>query len=111
MYTEVEQARTDFEQNVIKMVKQFNLQIDKVEIARKTDETAKRRNEVARKLYLLGKSDILDLNASISEKDRARRAYITSLYNFWSLYYGIRSLTGYDFENSTELTIDYEQLM
>lgn len=111
VYTEVEQARTDFEQNVIKMVKQFNLQIDKVEIARKTDETAKRRNEVARKLYLLGKSDILDLNASISEKDRARRAYITSLYNFWSLYYGIRSLTGYDFENSTELTIDYEQLM
>lgn len=111
IYTNVEQSRNDFELNVIKMVKQFNLQADKVTIAQKTDLTAQRRNDVAQKLYLLGKSTILDLNASISEKDRARREYITALYNYWSLYYGLRSMTGYDFEKSRELTFDYEQLM
>lgn len=111
VYTEVEQSRNDFELNVIKMVKQFNLQTDKVMIAQKTDQTAQRRNDVAQKLYLLGKSTILDLNASISEKDRARREYITALYNYWSLYYGLRSMTGYDFERNRELTFDYEQLM
>ena len=111
VYTEVEQSRNDFELNVIKMVKQFNLQADKVMIAQKTDQTAQRRNDVAQKLYLLGKSTILDLNASISEKDRARREYITALYNYWSLYYGLRSMTGYDFERNRELTFDYEQLM
>ena len=104
VYTEVEQSRNDFELNVIKMVKQFNLQADKVMIAQKTDQTAQRRNDVAQKLYLLGKSTILDLNASISEKDRARREYITALYNYWSLYYTLRSLTLYDFEKDAPLT-------
>lgn len=111
VYTEVEQARTTFEQNVIKMVKQFNLQNDRVVIAQRTDQTAQRRNEVARKLYLLGQSEILDLNASISEKDRARRSYITALYNYWNLYYGLRSITGWDFEGNRELTQEYEQFM
>ncbi len=111
VYTEVEQARTDFELNVIKMVKQFNLQNDRVMIALKTDQTAQRRNEVAQKLYLLGKSDILDLNASISEKDKARRAYLQTLYKYWSLYYGLRSITGYDFEYKRELIEDYEKLL
>lgn len=111
VYTDVEQARNDFELNVIKMVKQFNLQADKVAIAQKTDQTAQRRNDVAQKLYLLGKSTILDLNASITEKDRARRDYINALYNYWNLYYGLRSMTGYDFEQGRELTFNYEQLM
>lgn len=111
VYTEIEQARTTFEQHVIKMVKQFNLQHDRVTIALKTDQTAQRRNEVAQKLYLLGKSDILDLNASISEKDRARRSYITALYTYWSLYYGLRSLTGWDFERNRELTEEYTRFM
>lgn len=111
VYTDVEQARNDFELNVIKMVKQFNLQADKVAIAQKTDQTAQRRNDVAQKLYLLGKSTILDLNASITEKDRARRDYINALYNYWNLYYGLRSMTGYDFEQGRDLTFNYEQLM
>ncbi|MDR2920826.1 MAG: TolC family protein [Tannerella sp.] len=110
VYTEIEQQQTDFEQNVLKIVKQFNIQADKVNLARKTDQTAQRRSEVAHRLYLLGKSDILDLNASISEKDRARRTYITTLYNYWNLYYAIRSLTGYDFEKERELTADFQQL-
>lgn len=111
VYTEIEQARATFEQNVMKMVKQFNLQNDRVTIALKTDQTARRRNEVAQKLYLLGKSDILDLNASISEKDRAWRSYITALYNYWNLYYGLRSITGWDFERNRELTEEYVRFM
>ena len=98
VYTQVEQDRTDFDLNVRKLVKQFNLQAQRVQIAARTDETAQRRAEVARKLYLLGKSSVLDLNASITEKDTARRNHITALYNYWSLYYTLRSLTLYDFE-------------
>lgn len=111
VYTELEQERTDFELNVAKIVKQFNLQAGKVAIAYKTDQTAQRRNDVARKLYLLGKSTILDLNAAIAEKDNARRAYIAALYNYWNLYYALRSLTGFDFEKHLLLTKDYELLL
>jgi outer membrane protein TolC len=111
IFTQEEQNLSNFEQNVQKIVKQFNLQTGKVLIAAKTDQTAERRNEVARKLYLLGKSSILDLNASILQKDTAKRNYINSLYNFWSLFYTLRSLTLYDFEKGIPLTEDYATLI
>ena len=111
VFTQEEQNRSNFEQNIRKTVKQFNLQTGKVKIAAKTDSTAERRNEVARKLYILGKSTILDLNASISDKDAAKRNYINTLYNYWALYYTLRSLTLYDFEKNVVLTEDYNNLI
>ena len=105
---DIQQARTDFEANVIKMVKQFNLQAGKVEIAYKTANRADRRNNVAYRLYLLGKSSVLDLNAAVAEKDRSQQAYIRELQNYWSLYYAIRSITGYDFETGRQLVTAYE---
>ena len=101
--TQVEQDKTDFQLNVRKLVKQFNLQGQRVRIAARTDRTAQRRAEVARRLYLLGKSSVLDLNASVSEKDAARRNYIASLNEYWSLFYTLRSLTLYDFEHGRTL--------
>lgn len=111
IHTQVEQNRSNFELNVTKVVKQFNLQINKVNVAAKTDQTANRRNDVARRLYMLGQSTILDLNAAISEKDAAKRNYINSLYNYWSLYYTLRSLTLHDFERNIPLTEDYDLLL
>ena len=111
VYTQVDQDRVDFELNVRKVVKQFNLQSQRVLIAGRTDQTAVRRNEVAYKLYLLGKSTILDLNASITEKDRARRDYIDALATYWSLYYTLRSLTLFDFERNASLTEEYLLLL
>lgn len=97
------QAQTDFDANVIKMVKQFNLQADKVALAQKTAMRAARRHEVAYRLYLLGKSTVLDLNAAIAEKDSSQRSYISELQRFWSLYFGLRSMTGWDFEKNNPL--------
>jgi len=111
VFTQVEQDMNIFEQNIQKVVKQFNLQAGKVEIAAKTERATERRNDVSRRLYLLGQSTILDLNASISEKDAAKRNYINALYNYWSLYYTLRSLTLYDFEKGIALTEDYESLI
>ena len=88
-----EQGMKSFEQNVTKMVQQFNLQSRRVAVAKQADQTAERRYEVARRLYVMGKSTILDLNSAISEKDAARRSYIQSLSTYWSLYYGLRSMT------------------
>lgn len=106
MKTQVEQDKSDFDLNIRKLVKQFNLQARRVHIAARTDTTARRRAEVARRLYLLGQSTVLDLNASISEKDSARRAYLTALYDYWSLYYTLRSLTLYDFGRGREVEVE-----
>ena len=109
--TQVEQERTNFEYDIVKMVKQFNIQHGKVTIAAKTDRTAERRGDVARRLYILGKSTILELNASIVEKDSAKRGYINALFNYWSLYYNLRAFTLYDFEKDIPLTEDYNRLV
>lgn len=111
VYAQVEQDRTNFEHNIVKTVKQFNLQSSRVNVAAKTNVTAERRNEVARRLYILGKSTILDLNSAISEKDAAKRNYINTLYNFWYLYYTIQSMTLYNFEKNIPLTEDYDLLL
>ena len=58
---------------------------------------------VARKLYIMGRNSILDLNSAITEKDNARRNHISTLQTYWSLYYTLRSMTGYDFEHNKEL--------
>ena len=107
--TQAEQGLKDFELNVCKMVRQFNLQAQCVEVAAKTDRTADRRYEVAKKLYILGKSTILDLNAAITEKDTARRSYISALKTYWSLYYGLRSMTGFDFETGRKIEENFPE--
>ena len=111
VHTQIDQRRTDFELNVRKLVKQFNLQAQRVNIAARTDETAQRRSDDARRLYILGKSTILDLNASIKEKDSARQNYVHSLHNYWSLFYTLRSITLFDFENRCEIAISAEKLI
>ena len=98
-------------ENVRKLVGQFNLQAMRVRVAARTDSTALRRSEVARRLYLLGRSSVLDLNASIEEKDAARRSYLNALHTYWSLYYTLRSLTLYDFRAGRPLQADYEGLI
>lgn len=101
--TQVEQGMKDFELNVSKMVRQFNLQARYVSVAFKTSNTAERRYDVAKRLYILGKSTILDLNAAIAEKDEAKRSYMMALKTYWGLYYGLRSMTGYDFERNKKI--------
>ena len=108
--TQAEQGMKDFELNVCKMVRQFNLQHQYVVIASKADRTAERRYEVAKRLYILGKSTILDLNAATTEKDSARRNYISALRTYWSLYYGLRSMTGYDFEKNQKIEENLPEL-
>ncbi|MDV3107247.1 TolC family protein [Segatella copri] len=101
--TQVEQGMRDFYQNVEKLVLQFNMQARKVHVASLTDQRAEKRHVVARRLYIMGRNSILDLNAAISEKDAARRNYISTMRTYWSLYYTLRSMTGFDFEHNKEL--------
>ena len=102
--TQVDQGMNDFNKNVEKLVLQFNMQARRVHIASLTDRRAEQRYNVARRLYIMGRSSILDLNAAINEKGIAKRNHINMLRTYWSLYYTIRSVTAFDFENNKPLT-------
>ncbi len=102
-HTQTEQGMKDFYQNIQKLVLQFNMQARKVQVASLTDRRAEQRHLIARKLYIMGKNSILDMNAANSEKNAARRNRISALQTYWSLYYTLRSMTGYDFEHGKPL--------
>lgn len=102
--TQVEQAESDFEQNIRRIVAQFNMAARRVGICRKAAETAERHYDVARRLYVMGKNTVLELNSALSEKDNARTAAVAALEEYWSLYYTLRSLTLYDFEGNQEIS-------
>lgn len=104
--TVAEQGMNDFSQNVEKLVLQFNTQARKVHIASLTDKRSGQRYSVAMRLYVMGRSSILDLMTAVSERNNAKRNFINTMRTYWSLYYTLRSLTAYDFEHNHDITHD-----
>lgn len=95
----VAQDELNFEQEILTMVRQFEVLKSQLLITRKTDEVAQERYKIAQNRYLIGKIDITNLNIALQEKDAAKRSYISSLRSFWTAYYDLRRLTLYDFAN------------
>lgn len=108
--TVAEQGMNDFNQNVEKLVLQFNMQSRKVNIASLTDRRASQRHSVAMKLFVMGRIGILDLMTAVTERNNAKRGFINAMRTYWSLYYTLRSMTAYDFEGGRALT-DEEGLL
>ena len=107
----VNQAYSDFQQNLFLDVAQFNLQKSQVEIAAKSDTVAMKRYEVTKQRFLIGKIAVLDLNDADSRKDQNKRAYVMSLQDYWNYFYNLRSITLFDFINRIPLETDYDKLL
>ncbi len=108
---QVQQALTDFQQNLMLDVEQFNLQKEQVAIAAKSDTVARRMYEVTKQRFMIGKIAILDLNNADTKKDQNKRAYVQSLQDYWTFFYNIRTLSLYDFITRKNLETDYEMLL
>ena len=106
--TNVQQAKLDFDQQVMLQVMQFNLQDDQLRIAAKADTVAQKRYNVTKERFYIGKIDVLDLNIALGEKDAAKRGYLSAMQNYWSYFYNIRRLTLFDFERMVPLEQDFE---
>ncbi|WP_370090504.1 TolC family protein [Ekhidna sp.] len=95
----IAQEEQNFEQEILTQVRQLDVLQQQIEISKKSDEVAQKRYEVAQNRYLIGKIDITNLNIALTEKDNAKRSYITALRTYWIAYYDLRRLTLYDFAN------------
>lgn len=94
------QDEVNFDQEIYTQVKRFKMLRNQLKITFKADIISHDRYEIAKNRYLIGKISITDLNIALQDKDLAKRAYISSLRNFWSSYYNLRLLTLYDFANN-----------
>ena len=96
----IAQDEVIFEQEIVTLVAQFEVLLSQIDITKKSDEVAQERYVVSQNRYLIGKIDITNLNIALTEKDAAKRSYVTALRSFWNSYYGLRRLTLYDFANN-----------
>ena len=107
----VEQALVDFEQDVFLKVMQFNMQASQVKIKAKADTVAQNRYEVSKQRFLIGKIDVLNLNDALTEKDIAKRNYISALRSYWYYYFIIRKISLFDYQKSIPLKQEFEKLI
>jgi outer membrane protein TolC len=108
---QVQQAVTDFEQDVILQVNQYNMQADQYQITTKADTIAQKRYNVSMQRYLTDKIDITEMNNAQNDRDNARLRSVTALRNYWTYYYTIRQLTLYDMILNKPLETDYDKLI
>ncbi|SFT99840.1 Outer membrane efflux protein [Algoriphagus locisalis] len=101
----VAQELINFEQEIFTQVKNFMMIKERLKVTRVSDDVAQRRYDIALKRYQTGNVTITNLNIAQNEKDSNKRAFYTSLREFWMAYYELRSLTLYDFENDELLYI------
>jgi len=99
----VAQEEINFRQEILTLIKQFDILRTQVITAKKADELGQRRYDIAQNRYLVAKISITDLNLALQEKDQKKQQYLQSLREFWNAYYLIRRLTLYDFESSSSL--------
>lgn len=64
--------------------------------ALKVQELAAKRYNLAQELYQSGKYSITDLTIAQTDKDQAKKGYISALRAFWMAHYSFRKQTGYD---------------
>ncbi|MBK9014795.1 MAG: TolC family protein [Saprospiraceae bacterium] len=99
----VEQEKVNFEQEILLKVKQFDLVRNQVALAKRAYDVSQKREEMTRNRYYIGKIDVLDLGIAVTDKEAARRSYMTALRAFWLAYYDLRRITLYDFERNVSL--------
>ncbi|MBQ8452856.1 MAG: TolC family protein [Prevotella sp.] len=109
--SQLEQQEKTFEQNLFILVEQLNNQARQLRIANEADSIARRRYDTNVKTFVAGTISTLELNDAQNSKDAARRQRIQQMYEFWNLYYELRSITLWDFEKNTYIDADFEALI
>jgi len=101
-----ERTETSIKQETLKFSNQVYYQAvnldeyrTQLDLSSRADTIARRRYEIARSRYLIGKIGIQDLIIAQNEKDGARQSYLINLRQFWQAYADLRATTLYDFES------------
>lgn len=94
----------EFSQNIFVLTERFNNQRRQLEIAQQADTIAQARYHTNVETFKIGTLSTLELSDAQTAKDYARQNHITQLYQYWYLYYQIRSITLWDFEKGHALT-------
>ncbi len=89
------------------IVRQYQEQTRLTDIARLADTVSQQRYKTAFETFLMGKISVLDINSAQTERDNAKRNYISQLYSSWLYFYTLRQITLFDFERKENIINEY----
>lgn len=90
----IAQQRLQFDAEIEQTVSTFNSLQSELELATEMKDLAQKRFDITKNSFALGAISTTDLTLAQREKDRAVRAYVTTLSLYWQSYYLLKSLTG-----------------
>jgi outer membrane protein TolC len=103
----IDYEKSIFEQDVITSVNNFRQLQASLLISAKADTIARKRYEVSKNRYLIGKIEMTNLMIAQNEKDFARQNYYGTLQQLWIAYYQLRHNTLYDFIKHEKIIYDF----
>ena len=107
--TIIDQQKIDFEQNIFLKVMMFNNLCNQLFVSSKADTVSRKRYNVTKDRYLIGKIGITEVNIALSDQNNAKRNYISSLRTYWAIFHELRRLTLYDFINNEPIKFDFSK--
>lgn len=107
----IRKEQMEFDQNIFMLVERYNNQRRQLEIAQRADTIAAARYRTNLETFMVGKISTLDLNDSQLSKDESRQTMIERMYQYWSYYYQIRSLTLWDFATNHGIDADIDKII
>ncbi len=108
--TQIEQTESEYRQEILIKVMQFNNQNMQCSISARNDSIAKLRYDITMERFKNGSISVTELNTAQTEKDNAVKRYISDLNNYWKYFYSIRKISLYDYLNKKEITTDFNLL-
>ena len=76
---------------------------NEIDLLKDIMEKAEERFSISNDRYILGNIDITNLTLAQRDKDQTKRNYINALKSYWSSYYRLRILSGYDLITNSEI--------
>lgn len=105
----IEQEKENFEESLYFLVEKFNESYRQIELASEALNISRITFESTYERFRIGKTNVELLKISQDRMMSARLNYINAISSYWNTLYEIRSLTLYDFMESSHIEIDVEQ--
>ena len=108
--TQVEQQVTQYKEDMLIKVLEFNKMNTKCNTSSQADSIAKLRYEIASEKFKNGTLSVLELNSAQTDMDNSASRYISEVGKFWQNYFTIRKLSLYDYLRNREISADFDKL-
>ena len=102
-WSAIQQEELDLEFEIRMKVRELEMARQKIELNQEALKLAQQKYDLRKTQYRYGQVEMNTVNLSYQEKNTAFRKHLVTLNEVWSLYFELRYLTLFDFENQQSI--------